>query len=312
MIYKTGFVKLHTTSPIPGFTSLDVDAKYDFTGDVKTAEANLMKEGNNQHISLTSTVNDNDFHVEVETPFAGFESVKMDGDYAYLNNKHSVSASFEKNSQKYDFHAEISLNANSVTLTLVTPIVDIKHVVISGNYQAIENGMECSLVIERNQDKFEFNAQGYFTPKKSDLHLSLEMPVEGWRKLELDTHYDVISDKKSAEISFQRDSLMKKLYVEGSYNLKYGSFKVMTPIEDFRVLGAEYTLNLDEYNKKLDASVKISQNSNEWAFEAHGQFSDDNIVIKFQTPFEGFDTIAVEGNLNYGNRSGRCHSVWTL
>lgn len=305
MIYKTGFVKLHTTSPIPGFTSLDVDAKYDFTGDVKTAEANLMKEGNNQHISLTSTVSGNDFHIEVETPFAGFESVKMDGDYTYLNNKHSVSASFEKNGQKYDFHAEILLNANSVTLTLVTPIVDIKHVVVSGNYQAIENGMECSLVIKRNQDKFEFNAQGYFTPKKSDLHLSLEMPVEGWRKLELDTHYDVISDKKSAEISFQRDSLMKKLYVEGSYNLKYGSFKVMTPIEDFRVLGAEYTLNLDEYNKKLDASVKISQNSNEWAFEAHGQFSDDNIVIKFQTPFEGFDTIAVEGNLNYGNRSGR-------
>ncbi|XP_063589036.1 uncharacterized protein LOC134766188 isoform X1 [Penaeus indicus] len=305
MIYKAGFVKLHATSPIPGFTSLDVDAKYDFTGDVKTAEANLMKEGNNQHISLTSTVNDNNFHVEVETPFAGFESVKMDGDYTYLNNKHSVSASFEKNSQKYDFHAEISLSTNSVTLTLATPIADIKHVVINGNYQAIENGMECSLAVERNQDKFEFDAHGYFTPKKSDLHLSLEMPVEGWRKLELDTHYDVISDKKSAEISFQRDSLRKKLYVEGSYNLKSGSFKVMTPIEDFSVLGAEYTLNLDEYNKKLDASVKISQNSNEWTFEAHGQYSDDRIAIKFQTPFEGFDIIAVEGNLNYGNRSGR-------
>ncbi|XP_063615204.1 uncharacterized protein LOC134788259, partial [Penaeus indicus] len=304
-IYKTGYFKIITTSPVPGYSSVDVYAKYDFTSDIKTVEADLKIERNNMHFSLAMQVNENHFILSITTPFSGIESMRIEGDLAYADNKYRGFAIFENNAQKYEFDSEVDLKTNSAKAKLSTPIESFKNIELNCQYKILDHGVESSVVFQRNNQNFAFNTRVYLTPKKTDIHVALDTPVENWNKMAIDIKYDIISTKKSAEIAVQKDSFHKEIYVEGSYDLKSGSFKVKTPIEGFETLGGEYTLDYDVNNHKLEITLLISQNSNKWNFSAYGHYDDDQVVIKFQTPFENFETIAIEGNFDFDQKTGK-------
>merc|ERR1712002_403569 len=109
MMYKSGYVKFLAESPIPGFTSVDIQAKYDFQTNIKLAEADLKVEGDSKHFYVKTEVKNNNFHIELHTPFEGFEEIKMIGDYTAQHGKHTVLASFEKEHVRYDYNADITL-----------------------------------------------------------------------------------------------------------------------------------------------------------------------------------------------------------
>ncbi|XP_042874952.1 uncharacterized protein LOC122255069 [Penaeus japonicus] len=304
-IYKTGFFKIASTSPVPGYTSVDVYAKYDFTGDIKTSEADLKIEGNNKHFSLALQVNENNFILSITTPFRNFETVKMEGDLTYTDNKYRGFAVFENSAQKFEFESEVDQERNSVTVKLSTPIATFENIELHGQFRILDHGVESSVSLKRNAENFAFNTRVYLSPMKTDIHVALDTPVDQWKKMALDFKYDILSVKKTAEVSVQKDSFHKEIYVEGSYNLKSGSFKIKTPIEGFEILGGEYTLDYDANNHNLEVTLLISQNSNKWNFSAYGHYDVDQVVIRFQTPFEHFETIAIEGNINFNQKTGK-------
>ncbi|KAG7173193.1 beta-1-3-glucan-binding protein-like 3 [Homarus americanus] len=281
-IHKTGFVKVMANSPIPGYTVVEINAKYDFTKDIKTAEMDLKIEGESRHFSVITQVNDNNVHLDIHTPFEGFETVKMVGDYTVVDGQHSVIATLTKVDQLFDFHFDFSVKTKVVSLKLSTPIAEIQDVQLTAKYDILDTGVDCLVDIKRNEDKIGLNLRAVFTPMKSIFHVAAETPVAGWNKLSLDINYDLISEKKTAEISVQKDTLINTIKGEGSYNLQSGSFKVETPIDGFEVIGAQYSLSLDD---KLDASIKIIKNSEEWMFSAHGEYNEHNIKFELVTPF---------------------------
>nr|AHJ78589.1 dLp/HDL-BGBP precursor [Astacus leptodactylus] len=304
LIYKTGFFKVITRSPITGYSDLEIYGNYDFTGDIKTIEMNLKKENKKQHFFMAVTVNDNKFNIDVVTPFESFEVVKMNGDYTTtMRGEHNLVASFVKNSQTYSFQVAARIDTTSVALRLSTPIPVINNVVLNGKYELLSDGVEGSVHFERNDDMFEFNTHASFTPLKSNLFVAVDTPVSGWNKIIMVINYDIISDKKFAEISIKNDNFAKIFRIDASYSLESGSLKIKTPFEGFEALGGEYTLSVNKTNRKMEASIKIHHNSEEWILSAYGQYDPDSFIIKFHTPFEELDTVAVEGNINVDTKT---------
>ncbi|WP_348240305.1 hypothetical protein, partial [Salmonella enterica] len=58
-------------------------------------------------------------------------------------------------------------------------------------------------------------------------------------------------------------------------------------------------MNIDTVNKTMDASLKVVKNSEEWTFSAQGQYSSNTLTIRFQTPFEEFKAIALDGHIDF-------------
>nr|XP_045624060.1 uncharacterized protein LOC123774022 [Procambarus clarkii] len=304
LIYKTGFLKVITRSPIPGYSDFELYASYDFTGDVKTIEMNLKNEENiKQHFYIAMAVNDNEFNINAVTPFEGFEVMRMNGDYTATGGEHNIMAAFVKNSQTYSFQAAARLDTTSVALRLSSPIPVISNVVLNANYELLGDGVQSLVHFERNNDVFKFNTHASFTPFKSTLFVAVDTPVSDWSKIIIDINYDIISDRKSAEISIRKDNFSKIFRIDASYNLESGSLKIKTPFEGFEVLGGDYTLSVNKNNRKMEASIKINHNSKEWIFSTYGQYDSDSFIIKFQTPFEEFDTVAVEGTINVATKT---------
>lgn len=304
-IYKTGFFKILIRSPIPEYTDLEIYAKYDFTGDVKTIELNLKKETHKHHFFIALKMNRDNFVIDVVTPFTGFEVLKVNGHYTNERGQHSFVGSFVKNDNTYNFRASAVVDVNKINLALTTPIAVINNVVFNASWDAFNDGIKGSVHFERNEEVFEFSTQASFTPMKSALYVGINTPVEGCNKLTMDISYDIISDNKFAEISVQKDNFSKIFRIDASYNLESGSLKIKTPFEGFEVLGAEYALFVDHNNRKMEASVKINHNSQEWIFSAYGQYGPDSFIIKFQMPFEDFNTIAAEGNIDIVTKTGK-------
>lgn len=284
MLHKTGIMKVLTTSPIPGYTEVEIMTKYDFTGDVKTAELDLKIEGEQKHFSVATQINDNNVHLNILTPIEGFEDIKMTGDYTVVDGQYNVLASMEKGGEKYDLHADFSALKKQVNLKLSTPITLIKNVQVGLKMDVLETGIEGLVHIELNEDKFEVKIKGDFVAMKSSLHIEVNTPVDDWKTLLLDVKYDFMSDKKTIEMSLQKDTLIKVIKGEAGYNLNHGFFKLEIPVEGFEVLGAEYLLKMD--SNLLDANIKIMKNSEEWSFSVHGQYTADNIKIELSTPFD--------------------------
>ncbi|XP_064104223.1 uncharacterized protein LOC135214035 [Macrobrachium nipponense] len=304
-LQKQGFLKVQLQSPIPGFKTLELFGKINFTGDIKVAELDIKKEGQTQHLSIAAQVNDNNLRAEIQTPFVGFESLEIQGDYIVRNGEHIIEASYIKNLQKYAVKGILSTNDMSAILKISTPVETMKNIEIKANFSLLNDGFDGSLHFEKDQEFFELKSTVGISPLKSNIIVSFETPVSGWRKLLLDAKYDVQSEKKSASITVEKDSVVKKISIEGSFTLRSGLFKVETPVEGFSVFGAEYNLNINEENNQLHASVKIYNEGKEWTFVAQGEYHSDRIMIKFQTPFEGFNTIAAEGSINFDSRAGK-------
>lgn len=305
LVYKTGYVKVSTQTPIPGYSNVELYSKFDLTGDVKIAEIDLKKENQNQHISLAARVNDNNVFIEIHTPFKELELITLNGDYTTYNGEHVVRASFMKNVQEYNLQANILQQDNTASIKISTPIEAMKNIELSGKYKIFKEGIEGSLHFEKNNEIFNFNTRGLFTPIKSDLVVSVETPIPGWKKMVLSTHYDMQSEKKLAALFIQKDSFIKKYRFEGMYTPKSGSFKIETPVDGFEVIGAEYGLNLSERNNQLDAHIKFQLDSKEWTFSAQGEYNSNRILIRFQTPIEGFSSIVAEGNIDIAMRTGK-------
>ncbi|XP_068239150.1 uncharacterized protein [Palaemon carinicauda] len=304
LIYKNGFVKIIAQSPIPGFSSVDVQAKFDFTKDVKTSELDLKIEGESHHFYLKTSVQNNNFHIEIHTPFKGFELIKMIGDYSAHNDKHTVLASFEKDHTKYDYNADVTLTDYSVSIGISTPIEIVKNVAVSINYELFKNGVEGLLHFNRNGENYEIKTRAIFTPMKSELLVGVKTPFADWEKLNLDIKYNILSQKIAASLFVQKGHFEKEVTVEGAYSLTSGSIKLHLPIEGYKILGASYTLNLDEQNNKLDASLKMLMNSNEWNFSVHGEYAPNKLTIMFQTPFDVVKSIVVDGHIDFSQKIG--------
>ncbi|KAK7070069.1 hypothetical protein SK128_004352 [Halocaridina rubra] len=302
---KVGFINMKLLSPLVNYTNIETNIKFDFTGDIKTAEVDMKKEGQDYHISLSGRVNDNNIYIEMQTPFEVLEKVNFSGDYTTYNNEHILQASFARNGRIYNVKVDVLPNEHLATLKLTTPIEVMKIIEVEGKYSLLNNGMEASLLFKNSNEVFTFNTRGIFTPFKSDLVLSVETPITNWKKMVIDVHYDLESESKSASVLIQKDSFVKKVTIEGSYTLKSASFKIESPVEGFRTFGGAYTIDLNERNNQLDASVKLYLNSKEWLFSAHGQYKADEVLIRFTTPFEGFNTISAEGKINFDGKTGK-------
>lgn len=305
IIYKNGYVKIMAKSPIPGFSSADIFTKYDFTKDIKTAEVDLKIEGDSKHFSLKTSVQNNNFHIEIHTPFQGFELLKMIGDYSALNDKHTVLASFEKDHTTYDYNADVTVTDYSISIGISTPIEVMKNVAVSIKYELFKNGVEGLLHFDRNGENYEIKTRAILTPMKSELLVGVKTPFADWEKLNLDIKYDVISEKKGALLFIQKGSFEKKVTADIEYySMKSGAIKLHLPIEGYEVLGASYTLDLDENNNKLDASLKMNLNANEWNFSVHGEYAPNKITIKFETPFDVVKAIIVDGHIDFSQKIG--------
>ncbi|XP_064121465.1 uncharacterized protein LOC135225850 [Macrobrachium nipponense] len=304
MVHKNGYVKILVQSPITGFSAVDIHAKYDLTRDIKTAEADFKIEDDSKHFYLKTSVQKNNFHIEIHTPFKGFELIKMIGDYSAQNDKHTVLASFEKDHMKYDYNADVTITDYSVSIGFSTPMEMIKNVVVNLKYELYKNGIESMLHFKRNEEIYEMKTRAIFTPMKSELLVGVKTPFANWEKLSLDVKYDILSEMKLASLFIQKGSFEKTITVEGEYTMNSGAIKLHVPIQGYEVLGASYTLNLKDHNRKLEASLKMYMNSNEWNFSVHGEYAPNKITIMFQTPFDAVKSIIVDGNIEFNEKSG--------
>ncbi|CAL4079365.1 unnamed protein product, partial [Meganyctiphanes norvegica] len=289
---KNSNVKVHAKTPISSFRTLEFNGNYDFTKDVKTAEITIIKEEKKQHFAIEAKLNNNKFDINIVTPFEGFENVKVNGDYTRSGTEYNTVATLERNDIKYSFHGVLS-DDSSASLKISTPFEEMKTASFGGKYSLSNKGMEGSCFFENNSNKLEINTKSVFTPTKSFFNIQAKTPISGWKKLAMKVNYDIESTKKTAEITIQKGTITKTLSLEASFNLISGSFKVATPIERFESMGAEYTLNVEQ--DKVDASLTILKNKSEWKFTANGKFNEENVLIEFQTPFEGFNTVVVNG-----------------
>ncbi|XP_068221439.1 uncharacterized protein [Palaemon carinicauda] len=303
-LQKQGYLKVQLQSPIPGFKTFELYTKMDFTGDIKVAELDLKKEGQTQHLSVAAQVNDNNIKAEIQTPFVGFENLEIQGDYIVRNGEYVVEASYIKNLQRYAVQGTLLVNDMSATLKISTPIETMKTIETRAVFSLLKDGVEGSLYFAKDQEIFELKSTVSLSPLKSNIVVSVDTPISGWRKLLLDAKYDVQSEKKSASLTVTKDSIVKKISIEGSFTPRSGLFKVETPVEGFIVFGAEYDLNMNEGKNQFLASVKIYNEGKEWTFASQGEYYPDRIMIKFQTPFEGFNTIVAQGNINFDSKVG--------
>ncbi|KAK3861716.1 hypothetical protein Pcinc_032352 [Petrolisthes cinctipes] len=302
---KVGNTKMIITSPIPGFTELQIDAEYNFTGDVKVAELIVKKEGQTQHFSLTSRINNNNIILDIITPFQDFEVMKLNADYSAEPGLHNVVATFVRDSNVYDFRTTVTLGDTSAQIKLITPIEAIKTVVVSGMYDISEGGVSASAKFHRNDELFEINTRYQFTPLASQFVIGIETPIAGWTTLGLTLTYDFASEKKTVEIAIEKNAIVKKIAYEGFYNLERGYSKLTTPIPGFETMDAEYVLSVDPNNNRLEALVKCSQNDQGWTFSASGHYRANEIVVRLETPFPDFEIMSIEGNIDAGTKTGK-------
>ncbi|XP_050696049.1 uncharacterized protein LOC126985337 [Eriocheir sinensis] len=304
---KTGSLTLKLRSPVPGFSTLEVEGSYDLLSDVKRTELSVTKEGQRQHFAVAATLNDNHVVLDVATPFPGFQTMKMDADYtSSAPGQHLVVASFLKDRETYNFRSDVEVRGTSVVVRLATPIAQISRVVLDARYQMLRGACEGSVRFERNSDVFELRAQCGFTPAACSLSLEAATPIAGWNTVALHLNYKVESNKLSAGASVQRDAFRKEVSVEAAYGPEQGSLTLRTPVPDWEVLGAEYVLSVTG-GSEAKAMVKVTRNSQEFAFSAYGRYTRESIAFRFQTPFQGYEESSLQASVNAASRSAKAN-----
>ncbi|KAG0718526.1 Apolipophorin [Chionoecetes opilio] len=303
---KIGFVTLSLKTPLPGFSSLEVEGSYDLRGDVKKTELNVTKEGERQHFALAITLNDNHVVLDVVTPFSGFQVMKMDADYtSSAPGQHLLVANFVKDRETYNFRGGMELSAQSVEVTLTTPITPVRHVVVDARYDLLSDGAgRASIRFERNNDVFELRSQCSLSPSMSSFSVAAATPVPGWNNMGVDLKYTIEANKLSAEAFLQREDFRKEVNVEATYGAERGSLTVRMPVEGWETLAAEYLVTVIS-NKQATALVKVTHNNREFTFSANGHYTQDSIALTFQTPFESYKEFSLEASINLATRSAK-------
>ncbi|XP_068239146.1 LOW QUALITY PROTEIN: uncharacterized protein [Palaemon carinicauda] len=298
IIHKTAYIKILARTPISGISIIDAQAKYDFTKQVKTAEIDFKIGNDSQRIYIETKVSKNRLQIQLQTPLIAFEMAKIVLDYNVQRNEYLASTSYIQGVEQFEYSLKVAMTEKSLDLALVTPTETLKTLTVSMNYELLENGVIAVLSAQKNEEKYEIKISGSFKPLESSLLVGIITPMEGWKSLTLDCKYDMISERKVAKFLIQKEELKKQVTIEGQFTPKAGFISIETPVEGFEVLASSYTLNIDEVNMNMDASIKIVKNSEEWAFSAQGQYSNNKMTIRFQTPFEDFKVIALDGEID--------------
>lgn len=299
LVYKNAYLKVLATTPISGISLIEAQVKYDFTDRVKTAEIDFKIENDSKRIFLETQVSGNRLQIQVKTPLVALEMAKLVADYNVQRNQYFVSTSHIIAGEQFDYSVKVAVTEKSIELALTTPTEALRTLAVSMNYELLDNGIKALVVAQENDEKYEMEINGSFIPLQSSLLVGIKTPIEGCKTLTLDCKYDLISEKKVAQVLIQKENLKKQVTLEVVVTPKAGSIKLVTPIEGFEVLGTSYTLNIDTVNKTMDASLKVVKNSEEWTFSAQGQYSSNTLTIRFQTPFEEFKAIALDGHIDF-------------
>ncbi|KAK4294432.1 hypothetical protein Pmani_032938 [Petrolisthes manimaculis] len=297
-IHKAGHFELKMMSPIPALTNINILGKYDFTDDVKRGNVELSLP-DDILLTINVGINNNNVILDITTPYEGYNTIKMMGDYIVSNQQHTIMATLDTNNLKYDFHFDLSLINKELSMTFASPIELMKLVKVYGKFDVLDYGVDSTLQVQRNEDIITLKVLGNFTPLKSQVHMNIETPVIGWNVFSLGAKYDLLSDKKMVALTFQKNDDIKILKLEVEYNMQKGYFKLQTPIVDFEVLGVEYTMNIDTSNHNMEIIQKVIHNNNEWNFTFKAQYTDTSVYFDLTTPFEMINTISVSLEYNW-------------
>ncbi|KAK4294435.1 hypothetical protein Pmani_032941 [Petrolisthes manimaculis] len=297
-IHKAGHFELKMMSPIPALTNINILGKYDFTDDVKRGNVELSLP-NDILLTINVGINNNNVILDITTPYEGYNTIKMMGDYIVSNQQHTIMATLDTNNLKYDFHFDLSLINKELSMTFASPIELMKLVKVYGKFDVLDYGVDSTLQVQRNEDIITLKVLGNFTPLKSQVHMNIETPVIGWNVFSLGAKYDLLSDKKMVALTFQKNDDVKILKLEVEYSMQKGYFKLQTPIVDFEVLGVEYTMNIDTSNHNMEIIQKVIHNNNEWNFTFKAQYTDTSVYFDLTTPFEMINTISVSLEYNW-------------
>ncbi|XP_076066635.1 uncharacterized protein LOC143040001 [Oratosquilla oratoria] len=292
---NTFLIDANTT--IPGYERIKLNGDYSKTRLQHKVLASF--ETNNLKYTINGVFNMSErlFLVSLTSPLPRYNMAAT----GHVGNNR-IDLEISKENDVYQFSTEYYITPKSISFSLQTPIQDISKLTFTGHYEVNGNDIEASVLFQRNNEKFEAGTGASYTPTKSTLYVFITSPVVGWEKLIMKSHYDIVPDIKTFGISVEKGTL--KVSAEASYNINGGSFKIKTPLAELESLGASYNLTIDQINQILDASFTFNKNIKTWNFSAKGHFSNDHIEIKYMTPFEGYETVLLQANLDTLHKTG--------
>lgn len=238
------------------------------------------------------------------SPIQNVENIKLFG--KIKENKIDFVVETSKQQYKFSVEYDLSMGTEGTFIKIKTPMKSFKTFSIGGKYVIFKNlnGGTVECFIQKNSQKVVMKADGDFTPLKSKLNFEAESLKDN-KKIGFNLSYDLITEKKSAEVIVIMNDVIKTIAIEGRYNYNSGLIKIETPFHGFKNAGVEYSFKLNKSQRTIDAALSIKRNSDNFDFKLSGDIGENHINVVFKTPFEELNLISIKGKMDFGNKNGK-------
>ncbi|XP_076066633.1 uncharacterized protein LOC143039999 [Oratosquilla oratoria] len=287
-------------TPLPGWTTLNLEAQLDLSTSPYSLVLVMDKEGVKNTYSATFDVQENFVIGHIQTPMPGWEIIDFQANYKTVDSLTTIETQLTKDSDKYHLQASLlmeTLNPKFI-IDITTPMAHASSIHFGAEADMTKETKEFDLSFKHDSNSYTLNISGKKSYKTANIKITTTTPFSEFSSLHLTALFDFTADLKVAHISLLK---VEQNYFSVDVKIKENNFAVdiKTPIHGYENIhvNGDYT----KLNMKHSALAYFHKNDSKYAFNAQLDLTDKVLSLSTTSPISGYESMAASGRLGHNH-----------
>ena len=307
---------------VPEFAQdIALTLKYDFTNDMKTAQAFIKINDREESFEMKAHYESNAATFEITVPFIN-KHITAEYKLAIDKINKELDALFKTavDEEIYEFTAYGKIGASMIEIVATTPFETLNKIEGSASINRVEQtaGVKLQFGSQAITLKLQYGLSNALldiqTPFEIMKHLMFTTSIVnevGFKQLGIETQYNEQKSGLNAIykpgfvlLELERSNEVYKIEISGAMNEQSGNISVVfqyPPLEGFENISFLASIDLTSIDKSIEVLLRRGDDVKEIALL--GRFINDEAELKLKTPIAGFENFQTRGSLNRSKRS---------
>ena len=180
-----------------------------------------------------------------------------------------------------------------ISFEVTTPFEEARSLGVTAMYDILNEKKKCEITLSRNDRQYGISVSAVMKMGAAQGLIELKTPIFDWENVKYQAAYDLNTDEKMMEISYEINGVKKVVAGRGLYNGETAYIEVVTPLEGYETMGlnGRYVSRRGKREVGYDAHVNDHRHRLHVLYERQGL---ESATLKIETPIEGMHLIQVD------------------